>query len=171
MSEYDLIAALVVTVVALAVTWYYAYKQSQSAKESLSLNTFARSLDEFASKEARDARIRVHQNFPDYTQEDYSFKEWRNNLKKEEKTKLQKLWIREGMDEPKQVDRIVKILQKESWDKKDFGEMAVRADRVGFMFFTLEDISSKFRGEYLDWLCFTFCGLWNKIAPHVEQER
>ena len=129
----------------------------------------ARALDEFADKKTRKDRRYVFDNFPDYTREDDSYDNWKS---KATEVQLREISINNGeITTPE--DKQVKILDKNREDENEYiisGEISVKVDRIGFMFENV-DISDSFKIAYIEWLCVTFCELWNRLAPHILQRR
>lgn len=163
---------LVIATIILAVANFWLVHLN---RRQINMLTFEKALDLFASETVRIARGKVHEHFPDYTDADYPSEKWRIILSFE-KIEPYRFTIKEGLKGYQEKEEIIRILYNNIYDekileyKKEFEDVAVAADRVGFMFFELK-ISDELKRNYLKWLCVTYCGLWNKIAPHIEQVR
>jgi len=148
----------IVSLTASIIAVYYARSRAQATRGSFLLSAFNKSLGELGTKEARKYRRYIHQNFPEYISEHYSSKEGKEVT----------LWVKSGDSRPQPKSVRVKHLEEE--DIEAFEEIAVRADRIGFMFYSLEP-SKKLEKKYFSWLCVMFCEIWNKLAPHIILRR
>ena len=159
-----------VALAAVAVAVWAIVNESRQSKEALSLDIFMRALDEFADPESREYRRYIYNNFPDYTREDYLDQLWKSRLKNG--VESLKFKIFDG-DKTAEETKQVKVLDRDSEKTNEYvisGEISVKIDRIGFMFYNI-NISPTFKRAYIEWLCVTFCELWNSLAPHIFQRR
>lgn len=146
LTNYELISVIAdfFTIIIGSLAVFLTIRTLRHRRSNLSMDVFLRALDEFGSDQTRSDRKNIYDNF------------------------LPSAHF--GDDSIVDVDNIPFFQQLFSHDKKRYKRIAVRADRIGFMFFTA-DLSPNFRMHYIDWLCITFCGVWNRLAVHIDEER
>jgi len=155
-SDYVSILAMMVSAVALL----FAYRQFRLARENFSFAAFVQSLDQLGTGRARNARSHVFQNFPDYSEPNQDNEQTSDSRENRQIT----FWVR---SDNKKDARTVAVKQTSDLDIEMLREVAVRFDRVGFMFYEL-NLPSKLRNKYLSWMCPTICDLWNRTGPHIQ---
>lgn len=136
-------------------TWNLAITETDEARRERSTRAFNDILDIFSSKEARDVRRYIYDNFKDYT------------ILEDANGEKMKLWIKFGEKvdciHPK-IEKLIELSEK----KEKFEELVVRLDRVGFILFD-SAITKEFKEKYLKWMCVSISEHWNRTAPHIIQ--
>jgi hypothetical protein len=84
------------------------------------------------------------------------------------------IWIKQGEEILKKPIRLsaekLSAQLKLNDNLKNFEELAVKIDRIGFMLYCL-NVPQELQQSYLKWLCVMFCEVWNKLAPYILLRR
>lgn len=136
------------------------------SEQTLALSAFERALNELGTDYTRELRRAIHKNFTDYISS--------KNDDDIDEEKSVTLWIKQGekVSEESTKISIEKLNEeiKQNDNLRHFEEIAVKIDRIGFMFYCLK-VPQELKQSYLKWLCAMFCEIWNKLAPHILLRR
>jgi len=177
MLELD-IAALVVSIVSATVALFaalFAYWHQRTGETNLSLTAFLEYVKQLGSEKARKERNWVWNNLPDYSLELLNNSSSSVQLSENKKSEC---FI---VSNPNQIASLFKnmtshdivTISPKAINKREeqiIWAVAVRFDRVGFILFEL-DLPKRLKEKYLEWMGETICGIWNKVAPYIENER
>lgn len=136
------------------------------SEQTLALSAFERALNELGTDDTRGCRRAIQKNFTDYTSS--------KNDEDIAEEKSVTLWIKQGEEVSEESTKISIEKLNEEIKQNDnlryFEEIAVKSDRIGFMFYCLK-VPQELKQSYLKWLCAMFCEIWNKLAPHILLRR